>query len=93
MEIVNIARCPVHGLHGCRDICFAYEHEGEPGCDGHVEQVPMVAADYFSRDELDWLEAAARRAARDSMVPSSVEPLDVLARKLAVLARGPSVAA
>lgn len=35
-EIVYIARCPEHGLHGQRDECFV--------CGGPVEQVPMVEA-------------------------------------------------
>lgn len=34
MTVVYVARCPQHGLHGCRDTCFE--------CDGPVEQVPMV---------------------------------------------------
>ncbi len=50
----------------------------------------MVAADYFSRDELDWLEGAARRAAANTFVAD--EALIVLGRKLARLARGPSLA-
>jgi hypothetical protein len=33
-EVVNIARCPEHGLHGERTECFV--------CGGDVEQVPMV---------------------------------------------------
>lgn len=36
MAIVNIASCPVHGLHGQREECFV--------CGGPVEQVPMVPA-------------------------------------------------
>lgn len=36
-RVVLIARCPKHGLHGCRDTCFE--------CGGPVEQVPMVAAE------------------------------------------------
>lgn len=36
-EIVHIARCPEHGLHGCRQECFV--------CGGPVEQVPMVEVD------------------------------------------------
>jgi len=48
VTVVNIARCPVHGLHGCRDVCFAFEHEGERDCDGRVEQVPMVQWDHAS---------------------------------------------
>lgn len=43
---VSIARCPVHGLHGCREICFAFECEGERDCDGRVEQVPHIAWDH-----------------------------------------------
>lgn len=57
--VVNIARCPFHGLHGCRDTCFAFEHEGASdcdGCDGRVEQVPMVAV----ADLREWI--ATRRA-------------------------------
>lgn len=33
-SVVRVARCPEHGLHGCRDTCFE--------CGGPVEQVPMV---------------------------------------------------
>lgn len=33
-DVVTIARCPEHGLHGERDACFV--------CGGPVEQVPMV---------------------------------------------------
>ncbi len=40
--IIHIARCPVHGLHGARATCFAYEHEGARDCDGVVEQVAML---------------------------------------------------
>lgn len=46
--IVNIARCPVHGLHGERTTCFAFEHERERDCDGTVDQVPMVEWDHAS---------------------------------------------
>jgi hypothetical protein len=35
-EVVNIARCPEHGLHGERQECFV--------CGGEVEQVPMIHA-------------------------------------------------
>lgn len=35
-EPVLIARCPEHGLHGCRNECFV--------CGQPVEQVPMVTA-------------------------------------------------
>ncbi|HWF25166.1 MAG TPA: hypothetical protein VG275_06955 [Solirubrobacteraceae bacterium] len=34
-ELVNIARCPEHGLHGCRTECFF--------CGGPVDQVEMMA--------------------------------------------------
>lgn len=34
---VNIARCPVHGMHGEREECFV--------CGVPVEQVPMVPCD------------------------------------------------
>lgn len=37
MSIVNIARCPLHGLHGAREECFT--------CGDPVEQIPMIAAD------------------------------------------------
>lgn len=33
-SVVHVARCPEHGLHGCRDECFV--------CGGSVEQVAMV---------------------------------------------------
>jgi hypothetical protein len=53
-EIVYIARCPEHGLHGCRETC----HD----CGGPVEQVPMVEVgrnpETFDWDELArWAEA------------------------------------
>lgn len=32
-----IARCPQHGLHGEREVCFE--------CGGPVEQVPMIPAE------------------------------------------------
>lgn len=35
-DMVNIACCPDHGLHGARKTCFI--------CEGEVEQVPMVRA-------------------------------------------------
>lgn len=35
-EVTYIARCPEHGLHGCRDTCFE--------CGRPVERVPMVPA-------------------------------------------------
>lgn len=35
-EIVLIARCPEHGLHGERDTCYV--------CGGAVQQVPMILA-------------------------------------------------
>lgn len=38
---VNIARCPVHGLHGERSECFV--------CNGPVEQAPMVSIDVLRR--------------------------------------------
>lgn len=34
VEVVEIARCPIHGLHGERDECFE--------CGGPVEKVRMV---------------------------------------------------
>lgn len=36
MRVVKIARCPEHGLHGCRETCFE--------CGGPVEQVDLVDA-------------------------------------------------
>lgn len=35
-EVVNIARCPEHGIHGERDECFV--------CGGSVQQLPMIHA-------------------------------------------------
>lgn len=64
MTVVNIAKCPVHGLHGCRDVCFAFEHEGRGDCDGIVEQVPMVPlAEY----EAVVMERDAAREAFDTL--------------------------
>lgn len=85
VSIVNIARCAEHGLHGERHECFV--------CGGEVEQVAMIAADYFSRDELDWLEEAASRAAMGALSRTHGDGLSALARKLAHLACGPSVPA
>jgi len=58
------------------------------------ERVAMISADYFTRDELDWLESAARRAAGDDIAAGlgTCDVLTALARKLAFLARGPSAA-
>jgi hypothetical protein len=39
-EVVEIARCPEHGLHGARTRCFV--------CDGPVEQVPLLPINAFS---------------------------------------------
>jgi hypothetical protein len=90
VTVVNIARCPVHGLHGCRDVCFAFEHEGRGDCNGLVEQVPMVPLDYLTAAELDWLESAARRAAGDGIAESTkaTDALLELAGKLRLLRRG-----
>jgi hypothetical protein len=86
VSTVRIARCPTHGRQ-------PEEHERCHEC-GHVlEQVEMVPADYFTREELDWLESAARRAARDTIVAAAAGELDNLARKVARLARGPGVPA
>lgn len=41
-ETVYIARCPEHGLHGCRQECFE--------CRGPVEQVPMVEITTASKE-------------------------------------------
>lgn len=73
---VTIARCPEHGLHGERTECFV--------CGGPVEQVPMLPADYFTADEVEWLESAARLAAGDeiSRAASSSDALLEMARKL-----------
>ncbi len=46
--VVYIARCPEHGLHGCRTHCFE--------CGVEVEQVPMVEA----RVSDEMVERAAR---------------------------------
>ncbi len=70
-SVVNIARCPVHGVHGCRTVCFAFQHEGATGCDCRVEQVPMVPLDEYeavvaqldaARTTLDRMTALAGRA-------------------------------
>jgi hypothetical protein len=82
VSIVTIARCPDHGLHGQRTECYA--------CGGPVEQVEMIPAGYFSRDELELLEAAVQLA---SLLAQDADELAVVARKLARLARGPSVPA
>lgn len=44
-EVVHIARCPEHGLHGCRQECFE--------CGGPVEQVPMVEITTASKETRD----------------------------------------
>jgi hypothetical protein len=52
IEIVTVARCPVHGLHGRRARCFV--------CDEPVEQVAMIpVADTIT------LLGSARRLARE----------------------------
>lgn len=40
-EVVHIARCAEHGLHGCRTECFV--------CGADVEQVPMVPLAEYER--------------------------------------------
>lgn len=40
-EIVYFARCPEHGLHGCRTRCFE--------CGEEAEQVPMVALVFYEQ--------------------------------------------
>lgn len=76
VSVVYIARCPAHGLLGERTACFE--------CGGPVEQVPMVAIDYFTPDELEWLEAAARLAAGDKIAKfaAATDALMELALKL-----------
>lgn len=39
MNVVHIARCPDHGLHGARRTCFICERE--------VEQVAMVTLEQY----------------------------------------------
>lgn len=41
IEVVHIARCPDHGLHGARRTCFI--------CEGEVEQVAMVPLAEYER--------------------------------------------
>lgn len=42
LEVIEIARCPTHGLHGERSECFV--------CAGPVEQVPMVLVEEVAPD-------------------------------------------
>lgn len=69
---VEIARCPIHGLHGERTECFV--------CGGPVEQVPMVPAERYRealRETVDLCNAlreyapalnmAAEKRLRDSL--------------------------
>jgi hypothetical protein len=51
--VVYIARCPEHGLHGCRDECFV--------CGAEVEQVPMVTLDDHLAVLAERLRARSRR--------------------------------
>lgn len=53
-DILHIARCPEHGLHGCRTECFV--------CGAVVEQVPMVPLAEYERvaTELGRFKAAVR---------------------------------
>lgn len=83
MAIVLIARCPEHGLHGQHAACVT--------CGGPVEQVPMLPGDYFTSDELDWVESAARRAAADRIAQAAraTDALMELARKVHRLRRSP----
>jgi hypothetical protein len=48
-EVVHVARCPEHGLHGERSECFV--------CGGEVEQVPLVPLSALAAVEADLAEA------------------------------------
>lgn len=48
MTVVNIARCPEHGLHGERAECFV--------CGGPVDQVPMVHAGGVLQPKGGWMQ-------------------------------------
>ncbi len=65
-DTVNIAHCPVHGLHGERTTCFAFEHEGCRDCDGVVQQVAMVPLDSLR----EWIETRRAWTATAGRSPS-----------------------
>jgi hypothetical protein len=46
-DVITIAKCSTHGLHGCRNVCFE--------CDGPVEQVAMIP---LAEHREVWAEAA-----------------------------------
>lgn len=60
MSIVNIARCPEHGLHGERTECFV--------CRGPVEKVPMLAWDHAHAAMLRFRERIMRAAEPAALV-------------------------
>lgn len=51
-DVVTIARCPEHGLHGERTECFV--------CGGPVEQVRMVPAEFVEGAVVAGVEVAAK---------------------------------
>ncbi len=73
--VFHIARCPVHGRE-------PEEQERCRECDGPLERVAMVAADYFIDDELYWLEDAARKGSQDTIIEGAAPQLRALAAKI-----------
>jgi hypothetical protein len=55
-DVVYIARCPDHGLHGERDECFI--------CGGPVEKVPMVEVVVDNDPVANTLREESRRLIR-----------------------------
>lgn len=82
MSIVYVPRCDVHGYNQRHD-CVV--------CGGPAEQIPMLPGDYFTSEELDWVESAARRAAADRIARAAraADALMELARKVHRLRRAP----
>jgi hypothetical protein len=69
--VVNIARCPQHGLHGERTECHV--------CGGLVEQVPMIpGAEHAEAVRALWLAGGALYGAlNDALNDPNAEPPDI----------------
>lgn len=76
-DVVYIAKCPTHGLHGERQECFV--------CGGPVEQVAMMPVEGALTDEM--LDRAwGHYSHPDEDEPESAE---IEALRVAILAAGP----
>ena len=72
-EVVNIARCPEHGLHGRRETCFE--------CGAPVKQVPMVPLADAQKLEGERDEARATARERGDLLETVAEARDDFAHQ------------